>query len=295
MYHSFASLPVLLSFLLLLALFLLSLFLLRRSSKPPPRLRLVSFGILWFFITISVESSIIPIADVIYEHRVYLPSVGAFIALAAAASLLLKRLPAFVSVAAAALVVLALAGTTFARNQVWGSEVSLWSDAVRKAPNKARPHYNLALALDKLNRSDEALPHALEAVRLAPSEPYAYNLIGSIMAKTGRIEQAAAALTEAVRLAPQVPAPHVNLGDVYAKGGQTAQALEQYQIALQLTPADADIYHKIGVIHAVSKDMDKAVIFFQCAASIAPQRRDYRADLEKARYLLRSRVAPQMH
>ncbi|WP_136516097.1 tetratricopeptide repeat protein [Geomonas edaphica] len=292
-YHSFVSLPVLLPFLLLLALFLLSLFLLRRSWDP--RVRLISFGILWFFITISVESSIIPIADVIYEHRVYLPSVGAFIAFAAAASLLLRRVPALASMAAATVVVLALAGTTFARNQVWGSEVSLWSDAVRKAPNKARPHYNLALALDKVNRSDEALPHAVEAARFAPSEPYAYNLIGSIMAKTGRIEQAAAALTEAVRLAPQVPAPHVNLGDIYAKAGQTAQALEQYQIALQLMPTDADIYHKIGVVHAVSNDMDKAVIFFQCAASIAPQRPDYRVDLEKARNLLGSRVAPQMH
>lgn len=38
--------------------------------------RLISFGIFWFFITLSVESSIIPIRDVIFEHRVYLPSVG---------------------------------------------------------------------------------------------------------------------------------------------------------------------------------------------------------------------------
>ncbi len=48
--------------------------------------RLIGFGILWFFITLSVESSIIPIPMVIDEYRVYLPSVGFFLALVAGVS-----------------------------------------------------------------------------------------------------------------------------------------------------------------------------------------------------------------
>ena len=38
--------------------------------------RIVSFGILWFFIALSVESSLIPIGHVIAEYRLYLASVG---------------------------------------------------------------------------------------------------------------------------------------------------------------------------------------------------------------------------
>ena len=38
--------------------------------------RLISFGIFWFFLTLLPESSIIPIKDVIFEHRLYLPMVG---------------------------------------------------------------------------------------------------------------------------------------------------------------------------------------------------------------------------
>ena len=38
--------------------------------------RLVSFGIIWFFITLSVTSSFVVIYDVIFEHRLYLPSIG---------------------------------------------------------------------------------------------------------------------------------------------------------------------------------------------------------------------------
>lgn len=42
------------------------------------RNRLVTFLILWWYNTISPSSSVVPIIDVIFEHRVYLPSVGFF-------------------------------------------------------------------------------------------------------------------------------------------------------------------------------------------------------------------------
>lgn len=38
--------------------------------------RLFSFGIIWFFVTLSVTSSFVVIYDVIFEHRLYLPSIG---------------------------------------------------------------------------------------------------------------------------------------------------------------------------------------------------------------------------
>lgn len=38
--------------------------------------RLVSFAIAWFFVTLSVTSSFVVIYDVIFEHRLYLPSTG---------------------------------------------------------------------------------------------------------------------------------------------------------------------------------------------------------------------------
>ena len=61
--------PTFFSFLLLISIVIFGVWMFKRS-------RLISFGIFWFFITLSVESSIIPIRDVIFEHRVYLPSVG---------------------------------------------------------------------------------------------------------------------------------------------------------------------------------------------------------------------------
>src|SRR5208337_5527193 len=51
----------------------------RFTSHDSRPFRLIGFGILWFFITLSVESSIIPIPMIINEYRVYLPSVGLII------------------------------------------------------------------------------------------------------------------------------------------------------------------------------------------------------------------------
>src|SRR5205085_11884177 len=59
----------LLSFFVLSGLFLSAV---RLFKKYP----LASFGIFWFFLTLLVESIIIPIRHVIWDHRLYLPVLG---------------------------------------------------------------------------------------------------------------------------------------------------------------------------------------------------------------------------
>lgn len=56
-------------FLILTFLVVIAIFLFKKA-------KLISFGIIWFFITLSVTSSFIVIYDVIFEHRLYLASVG---------------------------------------------------------------------------------------------------------------------------------------------------------------------------------------------------------------------------
>ncbi len=43
------------------------------------RWTLIPFGAAWFYITLSPTQSFVPILDVIFEHRLYLPSIGFFI------------------------------------------------------------------------------------------------------------------------------------------------------------------------------------------------------------------------
>ena len=139
--------------------------------------RLIAFGIFWFFITLSVESSIIPIVDVIFEHRLYLPSVGFVIVVAGLIALVWERIVvnnnrmAKITPGLFALVIIILSGATFARNTVWQSQVSLWEDVVKKSPMKARTYNGLGLAYEGeagLMRRSKALRRRWRSIPLMP-------------------------------------------------------------------------------------------------------------------------------
>lgn len=53
---------------------------------------LVPFGVAWFYIVLSPTQSFVPIMDLIFEHRVYLPSLGLFIVFLAGYEALFSRL-----------------------------------------------------------------------------------------------------------------------------------------------------------------------------------------------------------
>jgi len=83
--HTLFEFSTLFSLLFLISIVIFGVWMFKKS-------RLLSFGIFWFFITLSVESSIIPIRDVIFEHRVYLPSVGFVIFLTTAISQMMEQI-----------------------------------------------------------------------------------------------------------------------------------------------------------------------------------------------------------
>lgn len=71
--------PPFLSLLILLSFIAAAAYLFFRSRKTGGLTgRLISFSVFWYFIILSPTSSFIPIIDVIYEHRVYLASLGFF-------------------------------------------------------------------------------------------------------------------------------------------------------------------------------------------------------------------------
>ncbi len=56
------------------------------------RWMLVPCGVAWFYITLSPVQSIVPVSDVIFEHRLYLPSIGFFLAFVVGYEALFMRL-----------------------------------------------------------------------------------------------------------------------------------------------------------------------------------------------------------
>ncbi len=113
---------------------------------------LVAFAILFFFLNHVIESTVLPL-ELIFEHRNYLPSLFVFLPVASGLWYLFKfyqsknRCMVAIMATSMTLVIIALGCFTYIRNLDWRTEVTLWRDAMKKAPLDARPVWNLALAL----------------------------------------------------------------------------------------------------------------------------------------------------
>lgn len=252
-FNSFLSPEVLLSFLFLAALFLAPAFYLARPVKKNSHFgTLVSSGVIWFFVTLSIESSFIPLKDVIFEHRLYLPGIGIIISSSALLLRGIEALTAKKAAAWAAVGALVIAGSvaTINRNRAWGDEITLWRDVVKAFPNKARGYNNIAFALLGLGRFDEAIRYSEAAIRLQPEGPQPYNNIGYALAQTGRLDDALVYFGEAIKRRPDYTDAYNNMGNAFFVLGRLDDAIKKYREALSLDPGHANA--RVNLANAVN-------------------------------------------
>ena len=222
----------------------------RRARPLDPAVRLAALGIAWFFLALSVESSLIPIVDLMYEHRVYLPFAGLSISAATMLALGFRRVApertAALTVAAGLLLAAILGVATWRRNHAWSSEVALWTDAVEKTPRKARPRHNLGVALNALGRRAEAMALLQEAVRLDPGYAQGHESLGVALSDAGRPVEAEAHFRRAIELDPKAAAPWYDLGTLRFEARRYAEAIPFLEQAITRRPGYADAYANLG-------------------------------------------------
>ncbi|HEU4686051.1 MAG TPA: tetratricopeptide repeat protein [Nitrospira sp.] len=140
------------------------------------RLPLVSFGCVWYWLQLS-PIMIIPRNDLLSERNLYLASFGILLAGIVLFSRVLSAVsgasssPALVRAAAggaAVSVALALCLATVQRNALYRDPLLLWSDAVNKAPQKARPHNNLGHTYAERGDWEQAIEQFRLAAQLDP-------------------------------------------------------------------------------------------------------------------------------
>ncbi|MCC6501763.1 MAG: tetratricopeptide repeat protein [Deltaproteobacteria bacterium] len=265
------------SFLFLASLFAFSVYLssraLRRSGV---YCRLFAFGVLWFFNALLVESFLVPIQDVIFDHRAYLPAVGFFIATASAVLYALEligkkadlRLSSWASAALVLLLVCPpLFASTLSRNEVWTDEERLINGAIEKSPGKARLYYALAvLHLDK-NDFEQVLTDATGALRLDPNLTDAFHVRGVALQRLGRNEEALLDFSRAIALSPDEGKRYYNRAVAYEASGDLSKAVDDYTKALIVEPGLVDAYNNRGVALSRLGEMDRAIEDIRTACS----------------------------
>ncbi|WP_088536615.1 tetratricopeptide repeat protein [Geobacter sp. DSM 9736] len=284
LYHSPLALPVFCSLVFLLSLVFLALWLVRRAKagRIDSAFLFIPFGIGWFFLTLLVESTVIPLDDVIAEHRLYLPSAGAAMAVAVSAGLLVARVGAKVVVAGSIAAVLLLGTATWRRNEVWQSPLALWSDAAAKSPAKARPRYNLGTVLTGLGRYDEAIGEFREALKRKPEYPEAWHNLGTAFAAKGETDEAIASYRQALRLAPDLPQAHNSLGTALMQKGETEEAGGHFIQAVRSAPMYPDARNNLGAFYGMEGKTDAAIAELEEAVRLQPDNPRFRFNLSEA-------------
>ena len=261
--RGFFELTTFSSFLLLASLFTIGLILFRKF-------RLVSFGIIWFFLSLVVESSVIPIRDVIFEHRLYLPSVGIFLSVSC---LLFHGLGERRKIifALSAFIICVASLTTITRNVVWRAPILLWNDAIKKAPNKARPYLNRGVWYSNLLKSDLALKDYNHVIHIKKNAPNAYLNRGILYMEKGEYEYAITEFDKAISYQPFLAYAYANKAVAQMLMGQEYQAYKNWYKAARIEPENAFFMNGLGSACKRTKHYNLAILYFTKAIKLDDQ------------------------
>jgi len=233
------------------------------------RAPLFSLAVLWFFGNITVESSIVPL-EMVFEHRIYVPSVGVFLLLSAALwKAFGKRRPI------AFLLLLALSGTllilaTRARNEVWSDPARLFGESAAHSPGKARAHLNVGWSHYYAGRMDEAEKAFRKVLELEPGNAAALNNLGNVARSRGRLDEAVRWYREAVRQNPGLVDPRLSLAAIEIGRGRMKAALKELEAILRIDPRNAKAHSNLGTVYGMLGDKAEARRHYDLAVRYDP-------------------------
>jgi hypothetical protein len=171
------------------------------------RAPVVSFGLAWTGLALlPVSNFLIPTGILIAERTLFLPSVGAMIAVGGAMPLVAARLPTAAvrraAFATVGILIVAATARSIERTTVWRDNETLFTRAVEDAPLSYRSHYMLAGWRFNEKRIPEGEQELLIALRLFPREPYMIYNMAEEYRKAGLHEQAVAMYKRSLAILP---------------------------------------------------------------------------------------------
>ena len=148
--------------------------------------------------------------------------------------------------------------------------VELLVQSARLDPGDPACFSNLAGALRRLGRLQEALAACRRALALDPDFADALQLLSGILDGLGRPAEAAEALRHLLRLRPHLTDPRLELARLLIIDGRYEDAAEEMETLLGMTPASAPAYSNLGVALRRLGRAEEAVAAYRSALAFAP-------------------------
>jgi Tfp pilus assembly protein PilF len=221
----------------------------------------VRFSVAFPFVALLLTANLLfPIGTVKAERLLYLPSVGWTLLVATGIDKLL-RTPRYraVGTALALLIMVALAARTWARNEDWKDNPTLFASTARSAPHSAKAQYNLGTALQASDGHGAAVGQFERALAIAAWTEGAALGMGVEYERTGRIDAAVQWYRKALQIAPDMHDAHTNLCHVLFSNGRFAAAAAACRNGLRYDPVDPNLLKGLGASLVALGETDKGI------------------------------------
>ena len=233
-----------------------------------------------FFAVLSVSSSVLPIADMAFEHRMYLPLtcvvtlviIGGWKGLQRLVTQ--PRMAAAIGGAVVLVVAVIFSGLTVQRNSEYATKISIWRTVTERAPLNPRGFHNLAAALKEAGDNVAAMEAYEAAVDLSPNYAEAQYGIGQLWNEQGRPDLAVPWFERAITNDPSDAAYHHGLANALSMMGNLNAALAEANQAIELDPMLAKAYNLRGSIRARLGRIEAGLADVRQAVDLDPELTD---------------------
>lgn len=240
------------------------------------RFPLLAFAILFYYLAHLVESSVIPIRDVVFEHRTYLPNLGLVTLCAWFIIVYLGKIHQAVVLTVSVTLIVTLGTMTWLRNEQWRDPIALWQHNVQQSPNKSRAWVILGKHLiqeGKPKEGIEALKHSVTRVTNSDgsiSTTYsietilnlvvAYKNIGEHAVALAWIDQALKGDLNNFNRAKFL----VNQGNIFYEQKRLTEAEHAYRQAIELYPSSLSARANLAsILGALGRNIEAETMYLE--------------------------------
>jgi tetratricopeptide (TPR) repeat protein len=173
----------------------------------------------------------------------------------------------------------ALMVCAFIQTSYWRDSETLWTRVLACTSSNYVAHYNLADALFKQGRVEEAIQHLRSALEIQPDSAEAHVNLGIALVKQGDLDGAIAHFQRCAEIQPNLVKPHYNMGNALFRLGRLDEAIVQYRKTLEIEPDNVEALNNLGNALAMKGAYNEAIAQYQKALTLRPNYTDAHSDL----------------
>ena len=207
----------------------------------------IAFGLAWFGLGLMPTSSILPLAEPMNEHRIFLPYIGLILAVVWGARRAAESLPVWsrletsvrqgIAAALCGGILLAHVAGVHARNETWRTAETLWADVTTKSPGNGRAWMNYGLVFMERGEFTRARDCYERAEKLTPNYSYLLVNIGILEGAMDSPSEAETHFHRALELQPALPTSHYYYARWLVGQGRALEAIPHLEETVRLSPA----------------------------------------------------------